>query len=140
LRYWDSSALVPLLLEEARTEDARRYQVEDPEVVTWWGSRIECRSAVYREVHTGRLPRGLAAQAEAVLERLSDSWYEVGCRDAVREAAERLLRTHPLRAGEALQLGAALVVAEYKPSSLPFVCFDERLGDAARLEGFGVKL
>jgi len=46
-----------------------------------------------------------------------------------------LLRIHPLRAADSLQLAAALTVAEQEPSSLSFVCLDQRLAEAAIREG-----
>ena len=46
--------------------------------------------------------------------------------------------THPLRAADALQLGAALVVAENRTAPLTFVTFDRRLAEAAEREGFEV--
>jgi len=58
--------------------------------------------------------------------------------EAVRSRAERLLGVHTLRAGDALQLAAALLAAEEDPADLPFVTLDERLADAARKEGFPV--
>ena len=54
----------------------------------------------------------------------------------VRESATRFLRVHPLRAADALQLAAAFSPAEHRPGSMQFVTLEERLGDAARKEGF----
>jgi predicted nucleic acid-binding protein len=56
--------------------------------------------------------------------------------DDIRESARRLLRVHPLRAADALQLAAAMVAAERRPSTLAVVTFDDRLLDAAAKEGF----
>jgi predicted nucleic acid-binding protein len=56
----------------------------------------------------------------------------------VREAAVRFLRVHPLRAADALQLAAAFVAAERRPSSLEVVTLDDRLAVAARKEGFAL--
>jgi len=58
--------------------------------------------------------------------------------DAVRRTAERLLRVHPLRAADSMQLAAALIAAEHNPSDLDIVCLDKKLSDAARREGFTV--
>jgi predicted nucleic acid-binding protein len=58
--------------------------------------------------------------------------------DAVREAAVRFLRVHPLRAADALQLAAAFVAAEGRPASLEIITLDDRLATAARKEGFGL--
>lgn len=54
----------------------------------------------------------------------------------MRESAVRFLRIHPLRAADALQLGAAFIAAERRPTTLQFVTLDDRLADAARKEGF----
>jgi hypothetical protein len=54
----------------------------------------------------------------------------------IRENAVRFLRLHPLRAADALQLAAAFLAAERRPSSLEIVTLDERLADAAGKEGF----
>jgi uncharacterized protein len=56
----------------------------------------------------------------------------------VRRTAERLLRTHPLRAAGSLQLAAALIAADHNPTSLDIVCLDARLSRSARREGFTV--
>ena len=53
----------------------------------------------------------------------------------VRERAIRLLAVHSLRAGDALQLAAALVYFDERPRGESFVCLDERLGEAAAAEG-----
>jgi predicted nucleic acid-binding protein len=70
------------------------------------------------------------------LRQLAQTWHEVDSSDPVREAAVRFLRVHPLRAADALQLAAAFIAAERRPSSLEIVTLDERLAAAARKEGF----
>jgi len=47
-----------------------------------------------------------------------------------------MLRVHPLRAGEALQLAAALLGSEGDPKSLELMTLDEQLSEAANKEGF----
>jgi hypothetical protein len=54
----------------------------------------------------------------------------------VRQLGIRLLRVHPLRAADAIQLAAATVAAEERPSTLGLVTLDARLGVAAEREGF----
>lgn len=79
-------------------------------------------------------PRGAKA-ALARLNALRDAWNEIDPVGPIRQAALRLLRLHNLRAGDALQLAAALAVSEGDPGSLEFVSNDDRLTDAATLEG-----
>lgn len=73
-------------------------------------------------------------QARALLALLQEAWVEIQPFDPVRALADRLLRVHPLRASDALQLAAALVWAG-SPATGDLVVLDRRLRDAARLEG-----
>lgn len=135
MRFWDSSALVPLVLAQPRTEAARRLFKEDAEPVVWWGSSVECASAIARLHRDGHLKGRDEQEARRLLEALRASWYEVQPSDAVREQSLRLLRLHPLRAADALQLAAAIEWVG-SPREGAFVTFDERLRDAAHREGF----
>ncbi len=135
MRYWDSSALVPLLLDQPLTERARALYRHDSELVVWWGSPIESASAIARLRRDGQLTAAEEAQARALLQSLKASWFEVQPGDAVREQALRILRLHPLRAADALQLAAAIEWAGSPPVG-DFVSFDDRLAAAAQREGF----
>lgn len=135
MRFWDSSALVPLVLKQPRTDRARRLLEEDPEPVVWWGSAVECASAIARVYRDGHLTPREEQDARALLDALRVSWFEVQPGDGLREQALRLLRLHPLRAADALQLAAALEWAG-SPVAGAFVTFDERLRDSAQREGF----
>jgi uncharacterized protein len=138
VRYWDSSALLPLLVREAATPAIRALLRQDPEVMTWWGTPVEAASALARLARDGMLPPDAHEAALARLARASEGWDEVVPTAAVRTEALRLLRVHPLRAADALQLAGAVVASEHQPATLPVVTLDQRLASAARLEGFGV--
>jgi len=75
--------------------------------------------------------------AERNFAELSEAWFEVPVTQEVIEAAVSALSRHPLRAGDALQLGAARI-ASVRQRSLVLVTIDEDLADAAREEGFPV--
>lgn len=138
MRFWDTSALVPILLVEPATTSARRALAEDASVVAWWGTGVECTSAVAKAARDGRLTAPAFAAALRELETWRTEWIEVDASPPLRLLAERLVRTHPLRAADGLQLAAALTAAEGSPATLPFVTRDARLADAAILEGFPV--
>lgn len=138
MRFWDSSALVPLCLAEPGTPDALAVLREDPVPVVWWASPVECWSAFARLERERRLAAKDVAAARKTLRQLQQAWVEVLPTEHVREHASRLLRMHPLRGADALQLAAALVWAGTPPRDAAFVTRDTRLGEAARLEGFGV--
>lgn len=135
MRFWDSSALVPLVLQQPRTGEARALLDEDDELVVWWGSALECASAIARLHREGQLAATGERDARSLLDTLRKSWFEVQPGDAVREQALRLLRVHTLRAADALQLAAALEWGGAPPEGW-FVTFDDRLREAAVREGF----
>jgi predicted nucleic acid-binding protein len=65
-------------------------------------------------------------------------WTEIWDAAATRLHAERIVMDYPLRAADALQLGAPIVAADGDPQSLELVTLDNRLAEAARREGFPV--
>lgn len=138
MRFWDSSALVPLCVSEASSTRLRRILGADRSVVIWWLTAVECASALWRRGRDATLSRTALARALADLHELLDGCETVGPAEVVRERAQRLLAVHPLRAADALQLAAALVRVRDRPSGTTFVCLDERLRDAALREGFSI--
>ena len=107
-------------------------------MLVWWGSTVECISALARLERDGALNVRAMALALQRLRQLSAGWHEVDPSDEIRETAARFLRVHPLRAADALQLAAAFAAAERRPASLAIVTLDERLANAARKEGFAM--
>jgi uncharacterized protein with PIN domain len=65
--FWDSSALVPLLLPEDPSEALTRLLADDDEPVIWWATPLECQSALQRRHREAPLP---ADQLSAAIERL----------------------------------------------------------------------
>ncbi len=136
--FWDTSAILPLVLAEPTSATVRALAQAEPEVLVWWGTATECLSAIARVEREGGLT---ASEADAAMARVRDLeafWVEVLPTARVRNQAGRLLRRHPLRAADALQLAAAWVWADGQPGSHAFVTFDLRLAAAARGEGFRV--
>jgi hypothetical protein len=138
MRFWDSSAIVPILVPQATTAAAEALLEADSQLLVWWGTSVECVSALARLERAGLLSQGDVGLAQARLRGLAQAWNEVQPQARVRSGAERLLRVHPLRAGDALQLAAAIEVAGSDPVALEFVCFDRRLADAAAREGLTI--
>ena len=137
MRFWDTSALIPLCLQEKQTGPLKKLAQEDEAIVAWWGSPIECLSALARLRREDALSTA-EEQAQTVLRALMTAWTEVEPSGLVREQAGRVLRLHPLRAADALQLAAALVWCQGDPVHHSFICLDQRLREAARREGFQI--
>ncbi|MCM2327742.1 MAG: type II toxin-antitoxin system VapC family toxin [Lysobacter sp.] len=138
MRFWDASAVVPLIVDEVAGEGLLGLLEQDPGMVAWWGTPVECVSAIARREREGHLSPQAATRAVSRLRMLSGAWNEILASDPVRETALRLLRVHSLRAADSLQLAAAVVAADGSPATLQFVCLDERLAVAAEREGFPV--
>ncbi len=138
MKFWDSSALVPLHVDEPATEPLRRLLRDDHVVIVWMMSSVEILSAIARLRRTSQgLDDLLHAARLDVLARWPQ-WSAVTHADAVRRRAERLVAIHPIAAADAMQLAAALVVCGDRPETLDFVTLDKRLATAAELEGFRV--
>jgi predicted nucleic acid-binding protein len=138
MRFWDASAIIPLLADEPTREHLLQLIEEDAEILAWWGTPTEIASALARREREGLIKADDVTEALRIAHSLAESWHEIIPSDSVRRTAERLLRTHPLRAADSLQLAAALIASDHNPVSLEFVCLDARLVSAARREGFSV--
>ncbi len=136
MRYWDSSALASMLINDAHSAAATRALDEDARITTWWGTVVECHSAIWNNERRGLLTAPEAAAAESRMQSMRNTWTEVAPSETVRAIALRFLRVHELRAADSLQLAAAYVAAEDRSESIYFVSNDRRLVAAARLEGF----
>jgi predicted nucleic acid-binding protein len=140
VRFWDSSAIVPLVVREPSSAAVRRVAREDSQLVVWRLTGAEVVSALWRRRRTGELDEAAGVAAEEGLTLIERAWTCVDDLAHADRRARRLLALHDLRAADALQLAAALIACDEQPSVLPFVTLDHRLADAARREGFRVLL
>jgi len=139
MMFWDSSALVPVAVDEAYTPRVHELLDADPDLAIWWGSSVECASAVARLSREGVLDARGEQQARRVLDTVFAAAAAVRPTERVRASALRLVRVHELRAADALQLAAALEWAEGGSEHRRLVTLDHRLATAGRDEGFDVQ-
>lgn len=136
MKFWDSSAIVPLVVYEEETDYCLKTLSDDQEMLIWCLSRLEVMSALCRRVREGNLDERYFQEAKRHLNELIERTYEIKAIEKVRQRALRLLEVHPLRAADACQLASALVATQEDPERLVIVCFDQRLKNAAMKEGF----
>jgi len=138
VRYWDTSAVLPLVIDEPETARAKRLADEDPAIAAWWATRTECLSALARLRRDEKITSEDEARTKRLLLQLTGQWTEIAPGQRLRERAERLLSVHPLQAADAFQLAAALLWTRGRTAGRGFVSFDDRLRRAAAREGFDV--
>lgn len=138
MRFWDSSALVALVIEQPATARIQPLLMDDADLVAWVLSDVEVTSGIERLRREGTLSAEDVATGRHRAELLWQRLRHIDLVDSVQRRAKRLLATHALRAADALQLGAALLVADEDPGRLELVTLDARLAEAARREGFRV--
>lgn len=138
MRFWDTSAIVSLLALEAPSWKTWELFHQDPRAVLWWGTPVECVSALERVKREGQVAEAALQRAWSVFRRVRAAGVEIQPTEDIRLSAERLLSRHPLRAADSLQLAAALAWWESQPAGAIFVALDRRLRAAATREGFRV--
>jgi len=138
MKFWDSSAIVPLVVNEEETDYCLKTLSHDQEMLIWCLSRLEVMSALCRQVRDKTLSDTEFQKAKTRMNDLIERAYEVKAIEKVKQRALRLLEVHPLRAADACQLASALVASQEDPGRLAIVCFDQRLMKAAIKEGFVV--
>ena len=138
MNFWDTSAVIPLCVQEPLSATVRDLLMCNTSMVVWWGTHTECISALMRRVREGGMPPTDEQAARRVLDRLAQSWMEIQPSETVRSIAERLLAVHVLRAADALQLAAALMACEAHTKGQGFVSLDQRLRVVGYKEGFTV--
>ena len=136
MRFWDSSALVPIFVKEAATLQVEGWRASDPGITTWMMTRVEVLAAIARRKRDRPDLVALWNRVVSDVNEVSLRWIEIYDAVAARLHAERIVMEHALRTADALQLGAALVAADGDPQSLELVTLDRRLAEAARREGF----
>lgn len=134
MTFWDSSAIVPLFVQENDTPTLQRLRAQSGPIAIWWATPTEVLSAIRAKRRARLVTASVTTRlVSAVTTMLPQQSFEVEPSEAVRVLAAGLLERHPLSAADALQLAAFLSVG-----GGTFVCLDRRLRDAALAEGAAV--
>lgn len=138
MKFWDTSAIIPLLVNERHSDLVDPIFSSDSNMITWWGTSIECISAISRLERENRISPKEHATIMARLNELRESWREIQPTPLVKQYAERILQVHPLRAQDAQQLSACLIANQ--DMVIEFITLDQRLEIAGRKEGLKLGL
>ena len=138
MNFWDSSAILPLIVEEVRSARCRALRRADRSLAVWVLTRVELTSALHRLARERLLSADELRRALSRSRLIAASWTQVDAFEQVCELADRLLAVHVLAAADSLQLGAALALCKGQPRGRGFITADDRLAQAAESEGFSV--
>lgn len=136
--FWDASALIPICVHQRLTPQARAFY-KNYEIVVWWATPVEIASGLARLLRMRQISASESAAATQIATTLADSWAVIEPSESVRSAAIRLVNRYELRAGDALQLAAALEWCEDLPQGRVFLTGDQKLREAALLGGFDAR-
>lgn len=136
MRFWDTSALVPLFIVEPMSGVVRPLLNEDPDVLVWVLTPVELVSAIWRRA-PAQHDDSLRKAAADIVKSTQRPWAKVRAYEEVASLAFDVCEKHRLRAGDALQLAAALKGTR-NPTARSFVTLDSDLAAATRAEGFPV--
>ena len=64
MKFWDASAVIPLLLAEPQRAALLGELERDPVMLVWWGTPVECVSAIARREREGALGAEQARAAD----------------------------------------------------------------------------
>lgn len=130
--YFDTSALVPLLVDEPGTAAAGAVWDDAERVVSVRLAYAEARAALAQAARLGRLSRAQHRGSVAALEVLAQQIELVDIDDELVRTAGDLAERHALRAYDAVHIGAALTVNDQR---FVFVAGNHALLSAAAAEG-----
>lgn len=133
--FWDTSAIVPLLVNEPKTKEAHAHLKADTNMLVWCVTYLEATSALSRRLRSQDIHFGHFRAGEERLKRLHAAWDQILFSEKLLKLSARLLRTHPLCTADSMQLAAALVAGGTNPGELQFLTYDDRLAEAASREG-----
>lgn len=134
MRYFDASALVKRYVRETGSVKVRRLLASDTPATSRL-SEIEVAAALERRSREGSFSSAERDRALAAFAIDLRAIVVVELTPDISARARTLLRRHPLRAGDAIQLASCLYLQEQLAEPVALVGFDDRLTGAARLEG-----
>ena len=141
LLYLDTSALVKIYLDERGSE--RMSVLASPDaghrLAICSITQVEFHAAIWRHRRMGDLSEVAVRQAaESFDVQFRSAFLRYPVDDQTLDLASDMVAQHGLRAYDAVQLAACLVLETRSDESPTFVCSDRRLLDAAEAEGLAV--
>jgi uncharacterized protein len=133
--YLDTSALVKRYFKEPDSDEVAAKWQEAAEIATSSVAYAEARASFCRKKREANLENKILKQ---LVKKLRQDWptlVRIQVTDALNPYIDKALESHPLRGLDAIHLASAMVLQESFPKDLLFICFDQKLTQAAKAEG-----
>ena len=132
--FLDASALVKRYVEEDGSELVIEAMAGQPVAISRL-SATEVVSAICRRCREGDMRVEQREAALLSLDTERPAFHVVELTEEITTRAATLLRRHPLRARDSVQLASCLLLADELGTLARLVAFDDRLVGAAQAEG-----
>ncbi len=133
--YLDTSALVKRYFAESFSEEVIAKWNESEVIVTSSVGYAETMSTIYRKQKDQDLDDEVVQDIVGLFQKDWKSFIRVDVTDHLNALIGRLVHAYFLRGFDAVHLSSALIVHDRLPQNFFFACFDQRLNQAAGMEG-----
>lgn len=133
--YLDTSALVKRYFQEAFSEDVSSKWAQSAAVVTSAVAYAETLATIFRKKNESGLQDRVVETIVSAFKRDWGAFIQVEVKNDLNDYFDRVVQKHLLGGFGAIHLASALVIHEKFPHDFFFACFDQRLNQAARIEG-----
>ena len=138
MSFWDSSAIVPLCVNQKNSQSAWRFWRMFSNRFVWRECVVEGASAFALLERQGMLDESSVRKAEDRLKLAEAKWTAIEPHSRIIEIARTLPAIYGLKALDSLQLAAALVWCKELSKNKNFVAADRKLLKAAETAGFTI--
>lgn len=134
--YLDTSALLKRYFKEPFSNDVAFKWSRAEAVVSSSVAYAETMATIYRKKRESDLDSKIIQNAQETFKSDWNSFIRVEVTNDLNPFIDNVLQKHALRGFDAIHLASAMIIHERLPADFFFACFDQRLNQAAKLEGF----
>lgn len=137
IAYFDTSSVIPLIIEEPSSDICTRVWNDASRIMSIRLLYPEGRAALARAERMGRITRAQLAAAVAALDSIIEEIDHIEVTSELAHAAGELAQSHGLRGYDAVHLAAATAAADH---DLVFATGDAALATSATSLGIAVAM
>ncbi len=133
--YLDTSAILKRYFQESFSGEVESKWNQAEAVVSSAVAYAEAMATMYRKKKEAGLDDKTMQKTGNAFKTDWNSFIRVEVSNELNPYIDKLFQKHILRGFDAIHLASAIMIHERFPKEFFFACFDQRLNQAARLEG-----